>query len=219
MKRILFCCLPILVVCVYAVSAGELPPLALENGENRIALTLVNASGSDIPTVSASVDNANIPAWLSVQSETGAINAPKGTRTQEKLFLIFTLKDAPAGAETVVPLTLSDALGNTWSYRVTIRADAPRPLPDALIWNFPNPFNPDTAISFSLASGRSVSIAVYNALGQKVRTLVDGPRAAGKHTVRWDGHDDAGRSVSSGVYFCTMTAGKYRNTMKMLFAQ
>jgi hypothetical protein len=218
-KRILFSCISILFLCLSSAAGDGIPALSLEPGDNRVAVALVNSSGSDIAALSVSVDGEKLPSWLSVQCESGAVSAPKGTRAQEKLFLLFTVNDAPANAETVIPLILQDDSGKSWSYTATVRAVSARPLLDALIGNSPNPFNPETAISYSLSENRRVSIVVYNALGQKVRTLVNGPLAAGKHMARWDGRDDAGRSVSSGVYFCKMRAGTYAKSVKMLFAQ
>ncbi len=67
--------------------------------------------------------------------------------------------------------------------------------------NVPNPFNPQTAISFTLARSGPASLRVYNLRGQLVRTLLDGDLAEGHHTANWDGRDLAGRAVSSGTYF------------------
>ena len=83
--------------------------------------------------------------------------------------------------------------------------------------NAPNPFNPATSIPFSLARRGTVRLVVHDALGRTVRTLVDGPRAAGTHTLRWDGRDDSGRAVSSGVYICRMRAGAFEKSIKMTF--
>jgi len=83
--------------------------------------------------------------------------------------------------------------------------------------NAPNPFNPATSIPFSLAGSGSVRLVIHDALGRTVRTLVNGPRAAGKHTVVWDGRDDSGREVSSGVYICRMRAGTFEKSIKMTF--
>jgi len=81
--------------------------------------------------------------------------------------------------------------------------------------NAPNPFNPATSISFSLAEDRNTSLVVYDALGRTVRTLVNGPLPAGTHTVRWDGRDDTGAAVSSGVYLYRLTAGGVTETRRM----
>lgn len=67
--------------------------------------------------------------------------------------------------------------------------------------NFPNPFNPATSISFSLPEPGFVQLEVYNVLGQNVRALVEREMEAGKHIIDWDGKDDNGRAVASGVYF------------------
>jgi hypothetical protein len=219
MNRIIFSCISMLLLCLSSAAGDGIPALALDAGENHIALALVNNSGSDIAAVSVSVDETALPKWLSVQCESGSVAIRKGARALDKLYLLCTVMDAPTGVEALVPITLRDASGKSWSYSITMRANASKPLPDALIGNSPNPFNPDTSIGFSLAENRRVSLVVYNALGQKVRTLVNGPLAAGKHMTRWDGRDDRGRNVSSGIYFCTMKTGTYTKSVKMLFAQ
>ncbi|HNT52497.1 MAG TPA: FlgD immunoglobulin-like domain containing protein, partial [Candidatus Syntrophosphaera sp.] len=85
-----------------------------------------------------------------------------------------------------------------------------------LCGNYPNPFNPSTTISFSVKEALPVSIGIYNLKGQLVRTLVNEDKAAGSHSVSWDGRDDNGSPVSSGVYFYKMHAGKYSSTKKMI---
>jgi len=86
----------------------------------------------------------------------------------------------------------------------------------ALRGNYPNPFNPSTTISFSLGSAERVVIDVYNVRGQRVRSLVDGVYGAGEHSVVWNGCDDLGRGVGSGVYFYRMISGDYSGVKKML---
>jgi hypothetical protein len=81
--------------------------------------------------------------------------------------------------------------------------------------NYPNPFNPETQVSFSLPEEAKVSLAVYNVSGQKVRTLLDSGLPAGSYTVTWDGKDNQGISVASGVYFCRLQAGEKVSTKKM----
>ncbi len=82
--------------------------------------------------------------------------------------------------------------------------------------NYPNPFNPSTTIRYSMKEAGPVSIEIYNIKGQLVRTLVDGVKEAGNHTIVWNGLDKSNRSVSSGVYFYKMNAGKYSSTKKMI---
>ncbi|MCB5249969.1 MAG: T9SS type A sorting domain-containing protein, partial [Candidatus Cloacimonetes bacterium] len=82
--------------------------------------------------------------------------------------------------------------------------------------NYPNPFNPSTTISFSVIEATHVKIEIYNTAGQKVRTLVNDVRAIGNHSIVWNGHDDSGKNVGSGVYFYRMTTPKFSATQKML---
>lgn len=87
--------------------------------------------------------------------------------------------------------------------------DAPPPVHptvSALRQIAPNPFNPSTTVSFDLARPGRVRLEVYNVTGARVRTLVDQVEAAGRHEIRWDGRDNTGSSVGSGVYFVVMEA-------------
>jgi len=85
-----------------------------------------------------------------------------------------------------------------------------------LLGNYPNPFNPTTTISFELAKESPVSISIFNVKGQKVKTLVEGICSAGIHQIVWNGHDDRGKSVSSGVYFIKMQSNDYFRVKKMV---
>jgi len=82
--------------------------------------------------------------------------------------------------------------------------------------NYPNPFNPETTIRFSVKEASPVTIEIYNVKGQLVKTLVNDLKEAGNHSVVWNGRDNNNRSVSSGVYFYKMNAGKYSSTRKMI---
>ena len=86
----------------------------------------------------------------------------------------------------------------------------------ALRGNFPNPFNPETTVSFSLKQAQRVTVEIYNLLGQRVKTLVNEELAAGNHTYQWNGKDDAGHSAGSGIYFLKMRTGAYSATTKMV---
>jgi hypothetical protein len=89
-------------------------------------------------------------------------------------------------------------------------------LSNSLAQNHPNPFNPQTTISFSIAQRGNVRLNVYDVNGALVRTLANETRAAGAYDVTWDGRDDRGRAVASGVYFYKLTAGSFTQTRKMV---
>lgn len=86
----------------------------------------------------------------------------------------------------------------------------------ALSQNVPNPFNPSTIVEFALPKDAQVNLSVYNVLGQHVKTLVNDLQRAGRQTVTWDGTDNGGVSVASGVYFYKIRAGDFSDTKKML---
>jgi len=86
----------------------------------------------------------------------------------------------------------------------------------ALRQNFPNPFNPTTTVAFTVpADAGRVTLAVHNVNGRAVRTLVDGDLAAGPHAIAWDGTDDGGRALASGVYFARLSGAGETRTTKM----
>jgi flagellar hook assembly protein FlgD len=82
--------------------------------------------------------------------------------------------------------------------------------------NFPNPANPSTNIGYSLASDGPVELRVYNMMGQVIRTLVDGYQVAGHYAVQWDGKDDSGLSVASGVDLSRLQAGNRVEARQLL---
>ena len=82
--------------------------------------------------------------------------------------------------------------------------------------NYPNPFNPSTIIPYQLPTATHVRLEVFNLLGQRIATLVDGARAAGVHTAQWHATDAAGQAVAAGVYIYRMTVGMESQTGRMV---
>lgn len=91
-------------------------------------------------------------------------------------------------------------------------------LPDdfSLEQNYPNPFNPSTSFDFALPKLSQVNIEIFNVLGQKIKTLADAEYPAGKYKVNWDGTDEEGSSVASGIYFYRMNAEGFQDTKKLM---
>ena len=90
-----------------------------------------------------------------------------------------------------------------------------------LLPNYPNPFNPETWIPYHLAEAADVTVHIYATDGVSVRTLALGHQAAGTYerrsrAVYWDGKNEVGEPVASGVYFYTLTAGDFTATRKLL---
>ena len=85
--------------------------------------------------------------------------------------------------------------------------------------NFPNPFNPTTTIQYTLPKASVVEILIFNTLGQKVRTLVNEQQQPGYYQVQWDGTNDLGQQLTSGIYFYQIIAGEFTMMKKMLLVK
>ncbi|KPL05823.1 hypothetical protein AMJ71_10785, partial [candidate division TA06 bacterium SM1_40] len=96
------------------------------------------------------------------------------------------------------------------------RYEIPRSRYLYLSQNRPNPFGSSTTISYSLAAAAQVRLAVYDIRGARVRELASGTAPAGSHQVAWDGRDERGRKVGSGIYFCRLEAGERSATRRMV---
>lgn len=93
------------------------------------------------------------------------------------------------------------------------------PIQAALYPNYPNPFNPETTIRYSLASTTDINITVYNVRGQMVRRLVSGAMPSGNHKIVWNGRDDGGKEVGSGIYLYRLESGDYVKIRKMMLVK
>ena len=82
--------------------------------------------------------------------------------------------------------------------------------------NYPNPFNPETTVKFQLPKQVHVFIGIYNVLGQEVRTLIDKKISAGYHSIKWDGKNNDGDRVTSGIYYYRIKADTFTSLKKML---
>ena len=104
----------------------------------------------------------------------------------------------------------------------TVSVSDEKPQEFSLSQNFPNPFNNQTKIQYYLPSSNNygdsvpIELVIYNALGQKIRTIVNGSFPPGSYMQIWDGRDDSGREVSSGQYIYQIIAGNYRASKKMM---
>ena len=142
----------------------------------------------------------------------GQVRLESGEPVADAQVRLFDLSDLRQGA---IARALTDGTGY---FALPLTALAGRALPArfALGPNYPNPFNPSTIIPYQLAASAEVRLEVFNLLGQRITTLVDGERAAGFHTATWHATDGAGRAVGAGVYIYRMTVGVESQTGRMV---
>jgi len=196
----------------------------------RIALHPGTASGSILQLALMGTPSASSSTRASATVDLLAAEGPARIDMGSPSWQVVELSLAELGIEgSLSSLTFTGRLTGTL-YLDDIRlvaAEPPAsitaveedPLPHryALSQSYPNPFNPRTTIAYELADPGHVSLCVHNALGQRVRVLVDGDQGPGAYTVHWRGTDDAGRRLASGVYLCRLVAGdQFQQTRRML---
>lgn len=129
----------------------------------------------------------------------------------------FTYQDRTVAAGITYFYKLEDICVNgRKKLHQPIEITAVEPKKYSLDQNFPNPFNSTTSFKYEIPTATNVRIEVFNVLGRKVKTLVDADKEAGFYTVAWDGIDDQGKNVVSGIYFYHMFTPKFNMTHKMI---
>ncbi|OQY27378.1 MAG: hypothetical protein B6244_11000 [Candidatus Cloacimonetes bacterium 4572_55] len=129
-------------------------------------------------------------------------------------------QDYTAGVAVLYDNAQSDITTLTFTYQsIGIEEESEIQYATELIGNYPNPFNLYTTVAFSLKNASYVHLDIYNAVGQKVQTLIDGVWDAGSFTVEWDGTIDDGKPALSGVYFYQLKVGGRVETKKMVLIQ
>ena len=130
--------------------------------------------------------------------------------------LRFRLIGVPGDAVVAVTETFLGSEGETARRVRNLGSTTILPSSFALETNYPNPFNPSSSIEYALPVASPVLLSVYDILGQRVRILVtDSNHKAGYHTRTWDGRDDSGRMVGSGLYLYRLKAGDFTQVRKM----
>ncbi len=115
--------------------------------------------------------------------------------------------------DSVMVPVLLDSVDTSVNYKNCLSA----PEKYRMLDNYPNPFNNSTTIRYYLLTGSHVNLAIYNIQGEKVKTLVQSQKIAGSHEIQWDGRDNSGWSVTSGVYFCRMRSAHGQDIVRKVF--
>ena len=158
--------------------------------------------------------NTRFGTWVAMSGNTVVVSAGAAPHnvaarsTGTAAYVYSSIEDFGTPPYAVQPFGLA----------VTTLAEVKR---TALYQNFPNPFNPETWLPYRLATNASVMFRIYNVQGQLMRELNLGTQAAGNYLTResatyWDGRDESGEMVSSGIYFFTLQTGAFQSTRRML---
>lgn len=173
--------------------------ITIELPQNTVDVTLLELSNIGGMLLTYSLDEQ--VDWLTLDPTSGTLVAG----SEEDIVLTFDTNDLVAGEytcdititddreETIVPVNLTVSATSVNGSVISNTTE--------LLGNYPNPFNPTTTIKFNLENKAKINLGIYNIKGQKVKTLIDEERKAGLHQISWNGLDDNGNSVSSGVYY------------------
>ena len=200
---------------------------------NPIAATLTGGWPAPAPTtVAPTSGNANTLVTIQIDgslfAKTPEVELVDGANTitatsvywagKDRVFADFDLTGALNGFYDVVVYNPHEASASlTDAFQIIGAPTAAGDLPSkfALSPNYPNPFNPSTTIRYEIASRTKVELRVFDVSGALVRTLVNESKAPGAYSLEWNGRDDKGTAVSSGVYFYRITAGDFSDVRKM----
>lgn len=173
--------------------------------------------------VTPSGDSGEVAVIYRALEDSAAYTALSGYRPVESAaYTVFLKRGAThryyalgfRGGREVLSDTLTVRFGDTG-----IEGDGPViAMPEGVLLhpNYPNPFNPTTHLRFDLEKPARVTLQIYDPLGRPVRTLMDGPVPAGAHTAQWDGGDDVGNPMPSGVYVGRLTTARSTQSRKMI---
>jgi flagellar hook capping protein FlgD len=185
--------------------------------ENRVTMGLISMVQEHKPALAAktSVSNDDAIAYLTFRVDDLSLTEFEikpftSDAPSHELSLIYN--DYSTGTPVVQTIS-PEFQGGTIQISAAAKA-----IPESfgVAQNYPNPFNPSTEISYDLPESGNVSFEIYNILGQNVKTLVNGYQDAGSYTVTWNGDDESGGTVASGVYFYRITSGTYKDIKKMV---
>ena len=189
--------------------------LNISNSANVYAVQLsskVNASLASVEGVNAALPEGWEMQWSFNNGElrvamAGATPLPSGSVAT----VMVRLKDKESRLSFSTDAVLNESAQSVGAVEV-----AAIPASFALDQNYPNPFNPSTTVRYQIPNDANVALDIYNLQGQKIRTLVSKEQKAGYYSVVWDGRNEAGQTVSSGLYLYRVQAGSFVATHKML---
>ncbi len=217
-----------LIVVLFAVVVSDgfaSAPIPVTQSEQvTLTLKLVNVGETALTDIKA--EFVAPPEWIQPAGKRASVNVPakstKEKRPTGRLPFTFTIdRNAPLGTSS--PLVLK-IFSSTLSWTEGIQlAVAPRPVPEsfAVLQNYPNPFNPETWIPYQLPDSADVTIRIYDVSGKLVRHLHVGFQEAGFYVSResaayWDGRNDTGENVATGLYFYHLQAGESHAIRRLL---
>jgi len=167
--------------------------------------------------IAGDIPNSSYSVWVTSPEDAQEVQIADGYTFRTAQVGVDTLKNWGIFYNTIIGPALVYNVVTTPQSLTGIRHDYTNNVKTfELKQNYPNPFNPTTLIAYNLANKEAVKLTVYNALGQRVKCLVDNTENAGYHVVLWDGTDLSGNKVGNGLYFYKLETKSFNMTRKMI---
>jgi hypothetical protein len=170
---------------------------------NRLILSIGNSGSVPVRSVRVAVRSA--PAWVVFKNALVVLDEIYANGWAEAEFE-FAVLESEAERKEAVQFAITDESGTLLGTRTIKLRTTFLPQKTTLHTPYPNPGNPGSTIEYALHAPSHVKLEIYNMLGQRVRTLVDEEKPAGKTSITWDGKNDEGLAVASGVYIVKLHA-------------
>ena len=198
--------------------AERLPTVELRPGTNEIRIKLDNKWNIALESVYVELKPESLPEGISVSPTPSRLDVSAKSKSEQGLILRIEVDDRAGEGVYEIPFTLKDKANHSWSFVLNAHLAARIPVKYDLAQNHPNPFNAGTTISYSLANRQEqkTQLAIYDLWGRQMRMLVSKMQVGGVYEETWDGSDEMGVPVASGIYFYRLTSGSFEKTSRML---
>lgn len=197
----------------HPIAEGLSGTLKVCNSDNDLVWGLPNENADIVSNITGNADQATIFVY-----ETGSVLLKGLVAMARRVGLFFSHETAADLTEEGWKIFLQSVAWASSGEVMAVETNSENtPLTTMLNKNYPNPFNPATQISYSLAESGDISLTVFNSVGQRVKTLFQGPQSAGTYRITWDGSNNAGERISNGLYYYQLkTDGNFCQTRKMI---
>jgi len=184
------------------------------SGPSTLSGTIYNAAGVTMANVTIALQNDQNETVAFARTDSNGQYAISNLVNQTYRAIVTKLR-VPTLTQNIV---ISGEQNQNFTLSTALSNDDPAqsaPVQKINLTNYPNPFNPETTISFTLSKATSIRADIYNLKGQKIRTLTNEMKASGNQSLVWNGKDDAGKSVANGIYLCKVRGDGFSSSRKM----